>query len=38
MGKKKKKEKPINWHELLANAVISFIVGLILILVERYLI
>lgn len=38
MGKKKKKEKPINWHELAANALISFIVGLILIIIDEYLI
>jgi capsular polysaccharide biosynthesis protein len=36
MGKKKKK-KPINWIELAINAVIDLIVGVILILIEKYL-
>lgn len=34
MGKKKKK-KPINWKELAIQAVIDFIVGLALILIDK---
>ena len=35
MGKKQK--KPINWQELLINAVIDLIVGIILILIGKYI-
>lgn len=36
MGKKQKK-KSINWQELLINAVIDLIVGIILILIGKYI-
>jgi hypothetical protein len=35
MGKKKK--KPIKWPELLINAMIDLIVGIILILIDKHL-
>lgn len=34
MGKGKKR-KPINWQELLINAVIDLIIGIILILIDK---
>lgn len=37
MGKKKQKKKPIHWKELAINAVIDLIVGIILILIGKYI-
>lgn len=38
MGKKKKqKKKPINWKDLAINAVIDLIVGIILIIIGKYI-
>lgn len=38
MGKKKKqKKKPINWRDLAINALIDLIVGIILIIVGKYI-
>ncbi len=38
MGKKKKhKKKPIDWQGLLINAAIDLIIGVILILIDKYL-
>ncbi len=38
MGKKKaKKKKPIQWKELLINALIDLIIGTILILIDKLL-
>lgn len=36
MGKEKKK-KPIEWRELLINASIDLIVGIVLIVIEKYM-
>ena len=35
MGKKKK--KPIKWQELTINALIDLIIGIVLILIDKYL-
>ena len=35
MGKKKKNKKSINWKELLINAVIDLIIGLILLILDK---
>ena len=38
MGKKKKqKKKPIEWRDLTINALIDLIIGIILILLDKYL-
>lgn len=41
MGKKKKqkkqKKKPINWQELAISAVIDLIIGIILIIIGKYI-
>ena len=37
MGKKKQKKKPINWRDLTINALIDLIIGIILILLDKYL-
>ena len=38
MGKKKKKKKkPINWRELAINALIDLIIGIILIIIGKYI-
>lgn len=37
MGKKKQKKKPINWRDMAINALIDLIVGIILILIGKYI-
>lgn len=37
MGKKKQKKKPIKWQDLTVNALIDLIIGIILILIDKYI-
>ena len=37
MGKKKQKKKPIKWQDLTVNALIDLIIGIILIIIDKYL-
>ncbi|GFH94299.1 hypothetical protein IMSAGC003_00831 [Lachnospiraceae bacterium] len=37
MGKKKQKKKPIKWQDLTVNALIDLIIGIILIIIDKYI-
>ena len=37
MGKKKQKKKPIKWQVLTVNALIDLIIGIILIIIDKYI-
>ena len=37
MGKKHKKKKPIKWRDLAINALIDLIIGIILIIIGKYI-
>ena len=37
MGQKKQKKKPIKWQDLTVNALIDLIIGIILIIIDKYI-
>ncbi len=37
MGKKKQKKKPIKWQDLTVNALMDLIIGIILIIIDKYI-
>ncbi len=37
MGKKRQKKKPIKWQDLTVSALIDLIIGIILILIDKYM-